>query len=521
MKTISTTFISQLMIFFFLLLPSIHAQPGWYLLNSGTTNNLRGVMFADANTGYVVGDNGTVLKTTDGGVNWSSLSVGTSQNLNRVYVFNADHAVVVGDGGFSAYTTDGGANWTATTTGVADNLLSVSFNGSNLGIAGGTSQTIIASTDAGATWSVIQTGFFGGGFWGAYVNPSNDYIYVFGKNAIFQPLFGSSTDGGSNWFWNAFYFNSNEGTGYDVFFFDANNGIVCGSLWDGQGAIALTSDGGANWSTSVFPLVLFSLDFPSPTVGYAVGLSGFILKTTDGGVNWVTQGSMATVDLRDVDFVDNIIGYAVGDNGTIIKTEDGGIIPVELTSFTAFADNQNVRLKWTTATETNNNGFEIERNRNNDAQEWERIGFVEGNGTTTEPHSYSFEDEVEEPGSYFYRLKQIDYDGSFEYSSVIEVDVKPITEFSLSQNYPNPFNPSTKIKFNIPSPYQGEGQRVRFTTLKVYDVLGNEVATLVNEEKPAGTYEVEFDASNLSSGIYYYQLKAGSFIQTKKMILMK
>jgi hypothetical protein len=195
------------------------------------------------------------------------------------------------------------------------------------------------------------------------------------------------------------------------------------------------------------------------------------------------------------------------------------IIPVELTSFNAEVSGQVVLLNWTTATETNNSGFEILRKAQNDS-EWETIGFVPGFGTTTEPKSYSFIDENITTGVYKYRLKQLDFDGTFEYSNEIEVEVDfTPKEFVLYQNYPNPFNPNTTIKYEIPN--VETTQRVVFTTLKVYDVLGNEVATLVNEEKQSGVYEVEFDASSLASGMYLYKLQAGAFIQSKKMILTK
>lgn len=176
----------------------------------------------------------------------------------------------------------------------------------------------------------------------------------------------------------------------------------------------------------------------------------------------------------------------------------------------------------------NNSGFEILRFAQNDDNSWGKIGFIPGHGTTTEQQQYSFIDESVPSGKYQYRLKQIDYDGTFEYSDIVEVEVGLPTEFSLEQNYPNPFNPSTKIKFTIPSVGTS---LMKFVQLKVYDILGNEVATLVNEEKPAGNYEVNFsaiggsssggDAWNLSSGIYFYQLKAGKFLQTKKMIYLK
>jgi hypothetical protein len=201
-------------------------------------------------------------------------------------------------------------------------------------------------------------------------------------------------------------------------------------------------------------------------------------------------------------------------------------VPVELILFNANADNFNVALNWITATETNNAGFEIQKS-NIINQNFQEIGFVKGNGTTTEKNQYSFIDKNLKPGKYYYRLKQIDYDGSFKYSKEVEVSIESPKEFALKQNYPNPFNPTTKIKYKIPqtgSPLLG-GARGGLTIvqLKIYDILGREVATLVNEKKSPGKYEVEFDAGeyNLPSGIYFYQLKAGSFIQTKKLVLMK
>ncbi len=190
------------------------------------------------------------------------------------------------------------------------------------------------------------------------------------------------------------------------------------------------------------------------------------------------------------------------------------VLPVELTSFTALSNGNNVQLNWSTATEENNKGFEIERNQKlKSKKEWEKIGFVEGNGTTTEKHSYSFSDDAVQNREYHYRLKQIDFDGSYKYSKIVNVDVNQPIEYSLSQNYPNPFNPTTNIKYSISSN--------QFVTLKVYDVLGNEVKTLVSENKEAGNYTVKFDASNLASGIYFYRLKAGNFSSVKKLILLK
>jgi hypothetical protein len=197
------------------------------------------------------------------------------------------------------------------------------------------------------------------------------------------------------------------------------------------------------------------------------------------------------------------------------------IVPIELTSFTSEAIGNSVKLNWSTATETNNSGFEILRFAQNDQKGWEKIGFVPGSGTTTEVHKYSFLDEELQTGNYQYRLKQIDFDGTFEYSNIIEVTVDAPTKFVLERNYPNPFNPTTKIKYTVPTVIASIAMQFQLITLKVYDLLGREVAVLVNEEKPADTYEVGFDATALPSGIYFYQLKAGNFIETKKMILLK
>ncbi len=193
------------------------------------------------------------------------------------------------------------------------------------------------------------------------------------------------------------------------------------------------------------------------------------------------------------------------------------IVPVELVSFSANVSNNSVELSWITATELNNSGFEIERSshteRSRSMTDWEKIGFINGHGTTSESHSYSFSDNNLSTEKYVYRLKQIDFDGTFSYSNEVEVDLSLPQAFSLEQNYPNPFNPSTSIQYAISSR--------QLVTLKIFDLLGKEIATLVNENKPAGNYEVSFDARNLSSGTYFYKLQAGSFVETKKMILLR
>jgi hypothetical protein len=187
------------------------------------------------------------------------------------------------------------------------------------------------------------------------------------------------------------------------------------------------------------------------------------------------------------------------------------IVPVELISFTANTNGREVILNWSTASELNNNGFEIQRRvlESNFAT----IGFVKGEGATTNQKEYSYTDNDLTDGKYFYRLKQIDFNGAYEYSNVIEVEVRSINEFVLQQNFPNPFNPITTIGYALK-----ENSNVILTLL---NVIGEQIAVMVNEEQDKGIHKVDFNASNLPSGIYFYRLQSGSFVQTRKMILLK
>src|SRR5690606_15726486 len=172
---------------------------------------------------------------------------------------------------------------------------------------------------------------------------------------------------------------------------------------------------------------------------------------------------------------------------------------------------------WITSSEINNQGFEIQR-LNEIFQDWEVIGFVPGYGTTTENQSYTYSDNNLSAGKYSYRLKQIDFDGTYNYSEVIEVNISTPNSYSLEQNYPNPFNPATQIKFSLASDAR--------VMLKVYNVMGEEVKTLLNELRKAGIHSINFDASDLSSGVYFYSIEAigtngNNFSATRKMILLK
>jgi hypothetical protein len=242
-----------------------------------------------------------------------------------------------------------------------------------------------------------------------------------------------------------------------------------------------------------------------------------VYRSLNNGDTWglLDNTGIDTQTINRIYYSDTGSLNACTQNGIFIFT---GELPVEFLFLTIKNNTKYVILSWSTVSELNNQGFEIERSV--DKERWRLIGFKKGNGTTTETHNYTFVDDLVGVNSskLYYRLKQIDFDGSFKYSDILEVRVNIPNKFELYQNYPNPFNPATKIKYSIPSVGT---QRAVSIQLKVYDILGNEVATLVNEEKQAGKYEVEFNAEGLSSGIYYYTLKVGEFVSTKKMILIK
>jgi hypothetical protein len=192
------------------------------------------------------------------------------------------------------------------------------------------------------------------------------------------------------------------------------------------------------------------------------------------------------------------------------------VIPVELTSFTASVIGTDVNLIWATASETNNKGFEIEKkisSNQSSVSSWEKIGYTPGYGTTTETKSYSFIESNVNAGAYLYRLKQIDFDGSFEYSDEVEVVVTAPSVYTLEQNFPNPFNPVTQIKFNIPES--------GFVKLEIYNLVGQKVSTLINSELNSGYHSIEFNAGDFSSGVYVYTISVNGFSSSKKMILMK
>jgi hypothetical protein len=233
----------------------------------------------------------------------------------------------------------------------------------------------------------------------------------------------------------------------------------------------------------------------------------YILRRSNRFGSWV---ALSTTRSGTVLTATGLTGFS----DFVIGSDNSNPLPVELMSFSATNTNDGVLLSWQTASERNNAGFEVQRRteKRGASGEWQVLGFVRGAGTTTERQSYSFLDRTA-TGNVQYRLKQIDFDGQFEYSNIIEINAGLPKTFVLEQNYPNPFNPTTVMSYQLPVASE--------VSLKLFDVLGKEVATLVNERQEAGAYNYTLNASNLSSGVYFYRLQAGNFVQTKKMMLVK
>ena len=303
----------------------------------------------------------------------------------------------------------------------------------------------------------------------------------------------------------------------------------------------------------------------TPVSMIITGTGDFTVQTVSGkhpnavgsnvlGMYWtLTNGGITSADLQFTYLASDVTGtesnYAIGkyssgtwsfpstslNTGTHTASTSGvssfsdftlgenSALPVELTSFTSNVIGNKVELNWRTATEVNNYGFELERlavsnqqlakSQGLNANSWVKIGFVEGNGNSNSPKSYSFTDEPKGGKEFNYRLKQIDNDGTYEYSDIVTTVLENISTFALEQNYPNPFNPTTMISYTIP-------ERVN-VKLKIYDMIAQQVAELVNSSQEAGHYQVTFDGSDLPSGVYFYKLEAGNFVEVKKFMLVK
>lgn len=366
------------------------------------------------------------------------------------------------------------------------------------------------STDFGSSWTTISSNF----------GPSNapcdievfpdTNIILIGDNGtgIFR-----STNYGLNW--TQVYSTSGEIPTITVDF--TNPGVAWATKWSGGGGLLKSTDYGQTWmaqptfsGTNMWGVHTNPWDGNEVFAGcYSCGSTW---RSKNSGQTWL-QIPISSTNYQ-LYVVDSMTVFAAQGNG-FYKLTSPFFIPVELESFIANVTENNVILQWKTATEMNNSGFEVQHST--DAENFREMAFVPGFGTTTEKHTYNYVVEGLSEGKHYFRLKQIDFDGTETLTNLVEVVIESdiVKDFSLAQNYPNPFNPSTKIQYSLP--------KTQFVQIKVYDLLGNEVATLVNDLKEAGNHTTEFNASefNLTSGIYIYKMIAGEFSTTKKLSLIK
>ncbi|HVO72869.1 MAG TPA: S8 family peptidase [Ignavibacteriaceae bacterium] len=268
----------------------------------------------------------------------------------------------------------------------------------------------------------------------------------------------------------------------------------------------------------------------SMSAPFCVGAAALYLQKNPGAQPEEIYSALESNSYRD-NYTGNVpngaYGYGKLDVYSALFPEDP--LPVQLSSFTAELNNGSVELKWSTSSEINNYGFEIERmfSRNNpqpggseEPAIWLTIGFVDGSGSSNSPKKYLFTDKnLYLRGEYFYRIKQVDFNGSFQYSEKQKIIFNSPMRFVLMQNFPNPFNPGTKIKYTIPASWENPTCQV---TLKIYDIIGREIATLVNEAQYPGVHEAEFNPpKSLASGIYFYKLTAGNYTDSKKMVYIQ
>lgn len=485
-----------------------------------TSTRVRDVSFADELNGYCVGTN-FLSKTTDGGFTWTTFTSPFTGDINEVVALSPSSAIAGADLGNVIKTTDGGTSWTVIPTGITgtnSDILAIDFVDENRGLVAAYNGTVATTTDGGLTWTIIAT-----------ITGSSPldmdmvdslYAYVVGTG---ERIF-ATTDGGKTW--TQQYAGGGSGT-YGVSFVDRLNGVAGGT----SGNTMFTTNGGTNWTlaTTSPGQNIWGIHMArsnNGTIAMTACASGYVYKSIDGGNNWIQEPRLTINTFDDIYMTPNAShAWVVGSSGTTIKWVNPDAVPVELTSFKAALNGNAVLLNWSTASELNNAGFEIERSLSElssidvvkkSSNQWKKIGFVQGNGTTLEFKSYQFNDELNEYGTFNYRLKQIDFDGSFTYSNIVEIDNILPQQFSLFQNYPNPFNPETNISFTLPT----EG----IVNLKIFDVLGNEVAQLINEFKSPGKYTVSYQSgshSPIASGVYLYRLELNSPNKGKQSLIRK
>ncbi|OGU71686.1 MAG: hypothetical protein A2V93_11155 [Ignavibacteria bacterium RBG_16_34_14] len=495
---------------------TVNSFAQWTQIPSSPSYYIQDIVEAD-DIIYLAHFSDGVYKSTDSTLSWQLINNGLNTNeAKSVY-----QILVSGDTLYAATvdgiykSTNGGDNWVKKSNGItigpgALNEFTESIYKHNSNLFTGAWNGIYRSTNGAENW--IVTNITGQGIEAKNFVNHNGTLFA-ARESINNPGAYKSIDDGVTW-------EGITGPFYSTITFLSEPG----KLWAGTiSGVWLSTDNGTSWemrnnglTSDPYSSCIIRINGTLVT-SLKFGGSG-VFSSTNEGFNWEDFGD-------GLPFLNTIEKMIVYDDRIIAATSDGlwqrdTIIPVELISFTATYDNGLIMLKWVTAAETNNAGFEIERKPDTEniiADSWEKIGYITGFGTTTEPQDYSFIDDNVSAGKYSYRLKQIDYDGTFQYSSSVEVNVYP-KEFVLNQNYPNPFNPKTVISFQLA--INGH------VSLKVYNVIGQVVMTLIDENLEGGVHNIEFSADGINSGVYFYTLEAKDnsgtkFISAKKMMVLK
>ena len=488
----------------------------WFPIGPGINNEFHSIYFTNSNTGYVAGD-GIILITTNAGINWMIQNPNTNQALSSIQFIDENTGYVAG-GYYPASiirkTTNGGNNWISQTSVVPSAFWDMFFTNANTGYVGGDWGHLLKTTNGGSLWYLQYTGT--NEWLESIYFLNNDTGFIAGANGL---ILKTSNVG---IIWNHQISGTNNYL-FSISFANSTTGYCVGGTYSYpyEHIIIKTTNGGNSWfvqkTGTGFWLEYIWLSGVNNAI--AAGSNGTILKTNDGGNNWVTQNSGTSNTLREVFFTNANTGYIAGHNGTILKTTNGGLsslIPL-LISPPNWSNGISLTptLQWSSIMGVINYHVQVSRVSN--------FAVLTDSATVINNEYTIPSGKLTNTTTYFWRVNASDSTGTGPWSeiwnfSTLVTGIKKVNsnipgEFNLFQNYPNPFNPKTNIKFDIP-----KSSNVKII---VYDNLGKEVAKLVDKKLPAGSYEVDWNASSYSSGIYYYRLITEKYVNTKKMLLIK
>lgn len=493
---------------------------------SSTVNHIEAVWFTDALNGWAVGNSGTILMTTNGGESWSSKNL-TTQDLKDVAFLDSQVGLIVGDDGRIYRTTDGGSNWSQISSGTESNILAVAFGEGRMAYAAGRDGVLLRSTDNGASWSVVATG--SERFRGLSAR-GTQLAWAVGNEGAYK----MTTDGGLTWN------DKSSGTTsdlHDVFFLNASEGWVAGQ----NDLLNYSGDSGDSWNSrnSGINVGIEAVFFLDSYLGWAVGNTGRVFKSINGGANWLNIPSGVTSELNDAFFVSSSKGWIVGENGAILLYEDetNPTVILQLANMTPHLGQKfearlvdkstNQEAGRQTIESVPSADFSVTfSNLSSGASYW--IDFYADhnqNGVYNAPptdHAWRLEANNitgERVVNYSHNMDFVDI--QWPGSTVVPGDkriAERVNGFRLERNYPNPFNPETVIQFTLPQSVQ--------VRLAVFNMLGQQVRSLIAEDLSAGVHAVKWDGRDefgqtLTSGVYFYRIDAGNFSETQRMILAK